>query len=104
MSKLTITEESRLTPAEVKKLQAKFTKFEAKMEKLRPLENKVVAAQAVIDNYLSKLYEIGQDFESEFSEHSHNIEINDDGVYFGDYPEAAVANAFNFWIPSSMSC
>jgi len=104
MAKFTLTEDSKLTPAKVKKLQEKFDAFEAKMEKLRPLEKEVVKAQETIDTYLNKLSEIGQEFEEVFGDYQDDIEINDDYIYFGDYPEAAVANAFNFWIPSSMSC
>ncbi len=104
MATLKFTEESELTPAEVKKLQAAFKKIEAKVEKLRPLEKQVIEANKVVDKYLAKLYELGQEFEAQFSENSDDLEINDDGVYFGDYPEATVAHAFNFWIPSSMGC
>jgi|SRR5271167_514233 len=104
MAKFTVTEESQLTPAQVKKLRASFAKFEVDMEKLRPLEKKVIAANKVIDNYLSKLYELGEKFEAEFEEHLGEFEVNGDEIYFGDYPEATLANAFDFWIPSSMAC
>lgn len=104
MAKFTLTEGSELTPAQVKRLKASFTRIEAKAEKLRPLEKKVIAANAVIEKYLEKLYELGEEFQSELSHDSDQFLVNGDEIYFGDYPEAAIANAFDFWIPSSMSC
>jgi len=104
MAKFTLTEDSQLTPAEVKQLKASFAKMEAKIEKLRPLEKKVIEANKVIEKYLSKLHELGEEFESEFSEYLDQFQINGDEIYLGDYAETSVANAFNFWIPSNMSC
>ena len=103
MAKFTVTEESQLTPDQIKRAKASFAKFEVKMEKLRPLEKKVIEASKVIDNYLDKLNELGEEFETEFSQYSDDFEVNGDEIYFGA-PAAALANAFDFWIPSSMAC
>jgi hypothetical protein len=104
MAKFSSSEYSLLTPAEVKRLEATFNKFQKKMEKLRSLEKKVIEADKVIQRYLNRLSDLGGEFEDEFGNYSDQFEIDGNEVYFGELNEATVANAFNFWIPSNMSC
>jgi len=96
MTTFTIKPGSELPAAEVKKLQAVFKKMEAKAAKIAPLAK--AASQ-----YFDALASLGDDMEA-LSEFQEDIEANGEDFYIGENSIASAATAFDFWIPSSMSC